>query len=271
MSITVPISEDDRHTDRDTQRARVRGLLADRGFDPDTAMTPDGPTLGEFTDEYRRIAILEVAPIPAIEWVQRTSLKLGMANEVQDTLWRAYDRQARDEGDHGSYWGEMYYLLTGEAPRQMPWDGDGVGGSNVKLSVPEDSDDETANRTFVFLGSAYSLGLEGGFIQEAFPALLAMAKASELPMVQSFVPLMLQIGKDEARHVNIHKYAFHALKDTQGPDADVTFAKIVNAARRAFKVRELTDTEMQQYIGRHKPPTTEKVLGPLHVRMSEDG
>jgi len=255
---------------RDAHEERLRGRLEDRGFDPQASLFEGGPTLGSLVDQFRRISVLEVAPVPAIEWLKRTSQRLGTDREVQDILWRAYERQIRDELDHGAYWGEMFFMLTGEDATEMPWDGEGVGGSNVKLRVPADSDDEAENRTLLFLGSAFSLGLEGGFIQEAFPELLNMMKSSSLPIAKSFVPVMLQIGKDEARHVNIHKYVFHALRGSQGPDASASFTKVVNSGRRAFGVRELSETEMQQYVGREKPPTTTAVLGPNYVRLVED-
>src|SRR6185503_9005861 len=71
---------------RHANEARLRGRLADRGFDPDTALFEDGPTLGSLVDQFRRISVLEVAPVPAIEWLKRTSQKLGVDRETEDIL-----------------------------------------------------------------------------------------------------------------------------------------------------------------------------------------
>jgi hypothetical protein len=248
----------------------LRGLLADRGFNPSQPLFDGGPTLGSIVDEFRRISVLEVGPVPGIEWLRTTSVRIDLPHEIQDTLWRAYDRQIRDELDHGAYWGEMFFLLTGQEPREMPWDGDGMGGSNVKLKTPPLSDDAEFNRTAIFTGSAFALGLEGGFMDDAFPDLMKLCKRADIPVVRSMVPLMRQIGHDEVRHVNIHKYVFHALRDTQGPDATATFCATVNAGRKFFGAHEISEKQMARYVGKDKPPTTTQVLGPLHLRLSEE-
>jgi len=253
-------------------REILRGAMTDKGIDPDLRLAerPDTPTLGDLADDFRRISVLEVGPVPGIEWLRRTSIKLDMATEVQDTLWRAYDRQARDEADHGAYWNELYFLLTGLSAEEKPWDADGMGGSNVSLRVPPDSDDVEQNRSMVFLGSAMALGLEGGFMDVPFPALMSMMKGATIPVASSFVPLMRQIGKDEARHLNIHRYAFHHLRPTQGPDAEAAFLASTNLARSMFRVPAIDEKRMAGYLGRQAPPTTTQVLGTLHLRLSDD-
>lgn len=247
---------------------RQRGLMADRGFDPDTALFDGGPTMGDMVDQWRRIAVLEVGPVPGIEWLKRHSQRLDLDREVQDDLYRAYERQARDELDHGAYWGEMYFMLTGEEFEERPWDGDGQGGSNVKIASPPDVDDPELVRSFIFMGSAFALGLESGFAEVSFPALQKMLRASDHPIAQSFLPLLRQIGRDEARHLAIHRYAFHHLQGTHPMNTEETFKATCNQARQAFGVPPISDQQFVKHVGREAPPTTDKVLGPDHLRIS---
>ena len=248
--------------------ARQRGLMADRGFDPDERVSDGGPTLGEIADQWRRIAVLEVGPVPGIEWLKRHTQKLDLDREVQDNLFRAYERQARDELDHGAYWGELYFMLTGLDFEERPWDGDGQGGSNVNISAPPDIDDPDTVRHFIFLGSAYGLGLESGFAEVSFPALQKMLRASDLPVVQTFLPLLRQIGKDEARHLAIHRYAFHHLRGTHPQNTEENFKTFCNQARQAFRVPTISEEQFVKHVGREAPPTTEKILGPDYLRVA---
>lgn len=247
---------------------RQRGLMSDRGFDPDQPICEGGPTLGELGDQWRRIAVLEVGPVPGIEWLKRHSQKLDLDQKVQDDLYRAYERQARDELDHGAYWGEMYFMLTGLDFEERPWDGDGQGGSNVNISAPPDIDDPDLVRTFVFGGSAWALGLESGFAEVSFPALQKMLRSSDLEIISSFLPLLRQIGKDEARHLAIHRYAFHHLVGTHPQNTEENFKDMCNQARRAFRVRTISEDQFVKHVGREAPPTTEKILGPDYLRVA---
>ena len=247
---------------------RQRGLMADRGFDPDQRVSDGGPTLGEIADQWRRIAVLEVGPVPGIEWLKRHTQKLDLDREVQDNLFRAYERQARDELDHGAYWGELYFMLTGLDFEERPWDGDGQGGSNVNISAPPDIDDPATVRHFIFLGSAFGLGLESGFAEVSFPALQKMLRSSDLPVVQTFLPLLRQIGKDEARHLAIHRYAFHHLRGTHPQNTEENFKTFCNQARQAFRVPTISEEQFVKHVGREAPPTTEKILGPDYLRVA---
>jgi hypothetical protein len=246
---------------------RQRGLMADRGFDPDLALFEGGPAMGDMVDQWRRIAVLEVGPVPGIEWLKRHSQRLELDRQVQDDLYRAYERQARDELDHGAYWGEMYFMLTGEEFEERPWDGDGQGGSNVKIASPPDVDDPELVRSFIFMGSAFALGLESGFAEVSFPALQKMLRASDHPIAQSFLPLLRQIGRDEARHLAIHRYAFHHLKGTHPMNTEETFTATCNQARQAFGVPQISDQQFVKHVGRGAPPATDQVLGPDHLRI----
>lgn len=250
------------------QRQAIRVAMVDRGHDPDQPLFEDGPTMGDIADQWRRISVLEVGPIPGIEWMQRTSQRLGLSQEVHDNLWRAYDRQVRDELDHGAYWGELYFLLTGLAAEEMPWDGDGQGGSNVNIAVPPEVEDPAEARRSVFIGSAFGLGLESAFAEVSYPALQKMLRRSDLPLAQSFLPLLRQIGRDEARHLAIHRYAFHHLRDADPANTVETFMSVCNAGRRAFRVPELTEARFAKHVGREAPPVTDQILGPDHLRVA---
>ncbi len=250
------------------ERERQRGLLVDRGFDPDQELFAGGPTLAEIADQWRRISVLEVGPVPGIEWLKRHTQRLDLDQQVQDDLWRAYERQVRDELDHGAYWAEMYFMLTGDESTERPWDGDGQGGSNVGISVPPDVDDPEAVRMMIFFGSAYGLGLESGFAEVSFPALQKMLRASDLPIAQTFLPLLRQIGRDEARHLAIHRYVFHSLRGTHPANTVEVFMDTANQARRAFRVPTITDEQFVKHVGREAPPTTEQILGPDYLRVA---
>ncbi len=250
------------------EQERVAGALADRGFDPDQRLFDGGPTLGEIADQWRRISILEVGPIPGIKWLQRHSQKLAIDRRVEDDLWRAYERQSRDELDHGAYWEEMYFMLTGLAAEEKPWDGIGEGGSNVQIQVPGDVDDPEQVRSMIFLGSAFALGLESGFAEVSFPTLQKMLRASDLPIARTFLPLLRQIGRDEARHLAIHRYAFHHLVGRHPANTVDNFKVAVNAARASFGVPAVTEKGFEKHVGREAPPTTELVLGPDHLRVA---
>lgn len=264
----VPDPSDGPHAERyRAQLDLLRAAIAGRGHDPDRDLFAGGPNLTAVADQWRRISVLEVGPIPGIEWLKRHTQRLGLAQEVQDDLWRAYERQVRDELDHGAYWGEVYFMLTGLEPEEMPWDGAGQGGSNVNIGVPPDLDDPDEVRNAVFAGSAFALGLESSFAEVSFPALQKMLRQSDLPIAQSFLPLLRQIGRDEARHLAIHRYAFHHLRDQHPRNTTANFMAMCNAGRKAFGVPQLTDAKFAKYVGREAPPTTEQILGPtfLHV------
>lgn len=253
---------------RAAHRGELHEKMRARGIDPSLPIAPGGPPLGELCDDFRRIAVLEAAPVPAIQWMKRSALKLGLTQEVQDNLWRAYERQSRDETDHGAYWGELFFLLTGDEYSAKPWDADGEGGSNVQIEVPPDCDDAETNRRLVFLGGAFQLGLESGFAEHSYPRLLAMMAGSELPITRSFVPLLRTIARDEARHLNIGRYVFHVLRASQGESAEATFRKVVNLGRRAFRVPEVPDHGFAKYIGRGAPPVAQGILGPHVVPLA---
>lgn len=253
---------------RRDQLDRLRAAIAARGHDPESELFEGGPTLAVVADEWRRISVLEVGPIPGIEWLKRHTQRMEMSQEVQDNLWRAYDRQIRDELDHGAYWGEVYFMLTGLEAEEMPWDGDGQGGSNVNIAVPPDLEDPSEVRNAIFVGSAFALGLESGFAEVSFPTLQKMLRRSDLPIAQSFLPLLRQIGRDEARHLAIHRYAFHHLRGQHPRNTTESFMVLCNAGRTAFRVPELTEEKFAKHLGRTAPPTTEQILGPDHVHLA---
>lgn len=254
--------------ERDAYIECLRGAMAFRGVDPDSRLFEDGPALGVFAEDVRRISILEVAPIEGIQYLKRTSLKLNLDREVQENLWRAYDRQIRDELDHGAYWGEFFFMLTGQEPEAKPWDGEGMGASNVNIKIPRDSDDPERNRRQVFLGSAFSLGLESGFAEIVFPDLMGLMRRSQLELAHSFLPLLQQLGRDESRHLNIHRYVFHVLRESLGEGSVEMFQQGVNAGRRAFQVPEFTQEGFKRYLGSSAPPATKGVLGGNYIRLS---
>lgn len=104
----------------------------------------------------------------------------------------------------------------------------------------------------------------------AFPALMTLMRGATFPLAHSFVPLLRQIGRDEARHLNIHRYAFHALRPTQGEHADEAFLATTNMARKAFRVPTIDEHRLAGYLGREAPPTTTQVLGTLHLHLSDE-
>lgn len=250
------------------EQERVRGAMSDRGFDPDQELFASGPTLGEVADQWRRISVLEVGPVPGIKWLQRHSQHLDLDQEVMDNMWRAYERQSRDELDHGAYWEEMYFMLTGSGAEEKPWDGIGQGGSNVNIKVPGEVTDPEQVRSMIFMGSAFGLGLESGFAEVSFPALQRMLRASDLPIAATFLPLLRQIGRDEARHLAIHRYVFHHLEGTHPSNTVENFKVACNAARSAFGVPAVTEEGFVKHVGREAPPATDKVLGPDHLRVA---
>lgn len=250
------------------EQERVAGALADRGFDPALPLFEGGPTLGEIADVWRRIAVLEVGPVPGIKWLQRHTQRLDVDQQVQDDLWRAYERQSRDELDHGAYWEEMYFVLTGDGAEEKPWDAIGEGGSNVQIEVPPDVDDPEQVRSMVFFGSAFALGLESGFAEVSFPTLQKMLRASDLEIARTFLPLLRQIGRDEARHLAIHRYVFHHLVGTTPANTVDSFMLAANTGRAAFGVPAITEKGFAKHVGREAPPTTDQILGPDHLRVA---
>lgn len=241
--------------------ARARGRLIDRGIDPDVVVgqSRDGQQVS-VVGLYGILNVVgasEKAGQSPTFALARLALKSGLASDVADSLFLAYNQQSAEEAGHGDkVFGNAYFAMGGTAPNASR----SVFDENAASYLAPGADPAENCARLTQVAGALG-GIETAALQGVCPFLLGLLEKWEHRIANDLQRQIHDtVRPEESRHVLIWRYVFHSLVAPAGEAATSAYFDATNGGRASLGLASLPPAELTRMLG-SAAPTARQLLG----------